>query len=90
MLKALLFSISSVYKKKKIMKDREEAIKNGLSPLSVEDGTAEKHCITCHNEESPVSKDLILKRDGKRLLTRFRKDLNEKLLSNKNRRFCRC
>lgn len=51
----------SGYKKKKIMKDREVAIKNGLNPISVADGTAEKLCKTCHNEESPTYKEFIFK-----------------------------
>ncbi|NOX38645.1 MAG: cytochrome C554 [Calditrichaeota bacterium] len=51
----------SAYKKKKIMKDRELAIANGLNPILVEDGTAEKLCKTCHNEESPTFKGFNFK-----------------------------
>lgn len=45
------------YKKKKIMQDRALSIENGLNPILVEDGTAEKMCRTCHNEESPTFKE---------------------------------
>ncbi len=51
----------SAYKKKKIMKDRQLAIANGLNPILVEDGTAEKQCKTCHNEESPTFKGFNFK-----------------------------
>lgn len=47
----------SLYKKKKIMKDREEALKNGLKPILVKDGSAEELCKTCHNSESPTFKE---------------------------------
>ena len=46
----------SEYKSKKIMEDRELSIKNGLNPILVSDGSAEKQCKTCHNEESPTFK----------------------------------
>jgi hypothetical protein len=46
----------SEYKKMSIMKDREKAIENGMSALAVSDGSAEKLCVTCHNEESPTFK----------------------------------
>ena len=49
------------YKKKSIMKDREQAIANGLNPIKVEDGTAEKWCVRCHNEESPNFKGFNFK-----------------------------
>lgn len=51
----------SLYKKKKIMKDRELAIQNGLNPISVKDGSAEKLCRKCHNEESPTFKEFNFK-----------------------------
>ena len=38
------------------MKDRQKAIEKGLNPILVADGTAEKMCRNCHNEESPVFK----------------------------------
>lgn len=44
----------SAYKKMSIMKDREQAIANGLNALAVSDGSAKKLCVTCHNEESPT------------------------------------
>jgi hypothetical protein len=44
----------SDYKKMSIMKDRAKAIENGLHDISASDGTAEKLCVTCHNEESPT------------------------------------
>lgn len=46
----------SEYKKMSIMKDREKAIANGLRPLNIADGSAEKLCVTCHNEQSPTFK----------------------------------
>lgn len=46
----------SDYRKKSIMQDREASIKNGMRPIAVEDGSAEKFCKTCHNEESPTFK----------------------------------
>ena len=47
----------SMYKKKTIMKDREQSIANGMTAISVKDGSAEKQCRTCHNEESPTFKE---------------------------------
>lgn len=47
----------SDYKKMSIMKDPKAAIENGLNALSVEDGSAKKLCVTCHNEESPTFKE---------------------------------
>ena len=47
----------SMYKKKTIMKDREQSIANGMLAISVKDGSAEKQCRTCHNEESPTFKE---------------------------------
>jgi hypothetical protein len=44
----------SDYKKMSIMKDRDAAIKNGMNDINLEDGSAEKLCVTCHNEESPT------------------------------------
>lgn len=46
----------SDYKKMSIMKDREASIQNGMRDISAEDGSAEKLCVTCHNEESPTFK----------------------------------
>lgn len=46
----------SDYKAMKVMKSREESIKNGMNNILVSDGSAEKLCRTCHNEESPSYK----------------------------------
>jgi hypothetical protein len=51
----------SDYRKMKIMKDRAKSIENGLNPILVSDGTAEKHCRKCHNEESPTFKEFNFK-----------------------------
>ena len=51
----------SDYRKMKIMKDRKKAIEKGLDPISVSDGSAEKWCRRCHNEESPVFKGFNFK-----------------------------
>lgn len=47
----------SEYKSIKVMKSREESIKNGLAPILAADGTAEESCKTCHNENSPTYKE---------------------------------
>lgn len=44
----------SDYKVMKVMKNREESIKNGMTNILVSDGSAEKLCLTCHNDESPT------------------------------------
>jgi len=44
----------SDYKKMSIMKDREASIQNGMAAIAIDDGSAEKLCVTCHNEESPT------------------------------------
>ncbi len=41
------------YMKMSIMKNPKEAMANGLTLLSVKDGSAEKLCVTCHNKRSP-------------------------------------
>lgn len=46
----------SKYKKKSVMKDRDASIAAGMTAILVADGTAEKQCVTCHNEESPTFK----------------------------------
>ncbi|MEN3038941.1 MAG: cytochrome c family protein [Candidatus Kryptonium sp.] len=51
----------SEYKALKIMQSREESIKNGLILVLVADGSAEKQCRTCHNEESPTFKGFNFK-----------------------------
>ncbi|MEJ2104608.1 MAG: cytochrome C554, partial [Ignavibacteriaceae bacterium] len=40
----------SDYKSMKVMKDKQEAIKNGLKIYD----NIEEFCITCHNAESPT------------------------------------
>ncbi len=52
----------SDYKTLKVMQNREEAIKNGLVLVLVEDGSAEKLCKTCHNEQSPTFKGFDFKK----------------------------
>ncbi len=47
----------SLYKKKSIMKDRAKAIEMGMKDIKVDDGSAEKQCRQCHNEESPTYKE---------------------------------
>ncbi len=47
----------SLYKKKKIMKDRDLAMENGMKPIFIKDGSAEKQCRECHNEKSPTFKE---------------------------------
>ena len=44
------------YKTLTIMKDRAKSIENGMNPILVSDGTAQKQCLKCHNSESPVFK----------------------------------
>lgn len=41
------------YKDMKIMKSREESVKNGLLVFE----SIEKSCVTCHNEKSPTYKE---------------------------------
>lgn len=47
----------SEYKSKKVMEDRKASIEKGMAAILVKDGTAEKQCKTCHNEESPTFKE---------------------------------
>ncbi|MGK9477747.1 multiheme c-type cytochrome [Melioribacter sp. OK-6-Me] len=44
------------YKSMKVMKNREEAVKNGLI-IWKDEAEIEKNCKTCHNEESPTYKE---------------------------------
>ena len=46
----------SLYKKKKVMKSREKSLEMGMTAIFVDDGSAEKQCLECHNEESPTFK----------------------------------
>jgi hypothetical protein len=45
----------SVYKSRKIMKDREKAIAAGMTDFK-DEASIEKKCRTCHNEKSPTYK----------------------------------
>ncbi len=47
----------SKYKKKKIMKSRELSLENGMTAIFVDDGSAKKQCLECHNEKSPTYKE---------------------------------
>lgn len=44
----------SAYKPASIMKNKAEAIKNGMNAF---EGGIEKHCVTCHNDKSPTYKE---------------------------------
>lgn len=46
----------SEYRKKSIMEDWDKAVAAGMNPIRVADGSAEKWCRRCHNEESPTFK----------------------------------
>jgi hypothetical protein len=39
------------------MESREKSIENGMAAIALDDGSAEKLCKTCHNEESPTFKE---------------------------------
>lgn len=47
----------SLYKPKKVMKDRDASIAKGMLPIFVADGSAEKQCLECHNTDSPTYKE---------------------------------
>ena len=51
----------SMYKKKTVMKDRDASIAAGMTAIFVADGSAEKQCVSCHNEESPTFKPFAFK-----------------------------
>jgi len=51
----------SDYKTMAVMKDRAKSVAAGLTLLSLKDGTAEKQCKTCHNQESPTFKGFTFK-----------------------------
>ncbi len=44
-----------------VMKDKAKAVAAGLTPLSLHDGSAEKQCKTCHNQQSPTFKGFNFK-----------------------------
>ncbi|HUI29300.1 MAG TPA: cytochrome c family protein [Candidatus Acidoferrales bacterium] len=50
------------YKAMSTMKDKQKAIAAGLTVLSVDDGSAEKLCETCHNKKSPTFKSFDFKK----------------------------
>jgi hypothetical protein len=51
----------SDYKAMSVMKDKAKAVAAGLIMPSVSDGSAEKHCKTCHNQQSPTFKSFNFK-----------------------------
>lgn len=51
----------SAYRKLKVMKDREAALKAGLILPD------EKLCVTCHNEESPSYKKFVFKEKAEKI-----------------------
>ncbi|RPI20560.1 MAG: cytochrome C554 [Acidobacteria bacterium] len=51
----------SEYKVMAVMKDHAKAVAAGLIPISVADGSAEKACKNCHNQQSPTFKGFNLK-----------------------------
>jgi len=51
----------SDYKTMAVMKDHAKAVAAGLTPISVADGSAEKQCKTCHNQQSPTFKGFNFK-----------------------------
>ncbi len=50
------------YKTMAIMKDHQKAVAAGLAALSVNDGSAQKLCETCHNKKSPTFKSFDFKK----------------------------
>ncbi|HXK61974.1 MAG TPA: cytochrome c family protein [Acidobacteriota bacterium] len=53
----------SDYKTMAIMKDRAKAVAAGMIPISLADGSAEKQCKECHNEQSPTFKGFNFKEE---------------------------
>ncbi len=49
------------YKSLTVMKDRQKSIDAGMNPIAVADGSAEKHCVKCHNSENPTFKGFNFK-----------------------------
>lgn len=50
----------SEYQSMKVMKSREESVKNGLQVWK-DEAEIEKMCLTCHNSESPTFKEFKFK-----------------------------
>lgn len=50
------------YKTMSTMKDHQKALAAGLAALSLDDGSAEKLCETCHNKKSPTFKSFDFKK----------------------------
>jgi excinuclease UvrABC ATPase subunit len=55
------------YKAMAVMKDRAKSIAAGMNPIAVADGTAEKHCVKCHNSESPTFKGFNFKESWEKI-----------------------
>jgi hypothetical protein len=51
----------SDYKVLGIMKDHAKAVAAGLIPVKISDGSAEKQCTSCHNQQSPTFKGFDMK-----------------------------
>lgn len=51
----------SDYKTMAIMKDRAKAVAAGMMDIKLADGSAEKQCRTCHNQQSPTFKGFEFK-----------------------------
>lgn len=51
----------SDYKTMAVMKDHAKAVAAGLTPISLADGSAEKQCKECHNQQSPTFKGFNFK-----------------------------
>jgi hypothetical protein len=51
----------SDYKTMAIMKDRAKAVAAGMIDIKLADGSAEKQCRTCHNQQSPTFKGFEFK-----------------------------
>lgn len=49
------------YKTMAVMKDQAKAVAAGLTPVFVKDGSAEKQCKSCHNQQSPTFKGFEFK-----------------------------
>lgn len=51
----------SDYKTMAVMKDHAKAVAAGLTDIKLHDGSAEKQCKTCHNQQSPTFKGFEFK-----------------------------
>ncbi len=57
----------SLYKPKKIMKDRQLAIEKGMKPIFVKDGSAEKQCREKKKKKSPTFKEFNFEERWKKI-----------------------